>query len=165
MNTMDKLKKKYWEGATSASEEEILKRHSENKEDEPVEDVFFSYLEHKRKEKINDPAFDADVLRQITQNQGTKRSLFQRINWQIAAAIAILFAIGTIYIVRQVGTNNSTGQQNTSLLADTFEDPQLAFEETKKALLLISNNLNKSKVYAAEFKKFNESQEKLKKQN
>ncbi len=37
--------------------------------------------------------------------------------------------------------------------------------ETKKALLLISNNLNKSKAYATEFKKFNESQENLKKQN
>ena len=163
MNNMDKLKRKYWEGATSADEEEILKKHSRKKEDEPVEDTFFSYLEHKRKEKINDPGFEKEVLRQITENQGTKRLLLQRINWQIAAAITILFAIGTIYFARHVSINNRTGQQNTSMLYDTYEYPQLAFEETKKALLLISSNLNKSKAYATEFKKFNESQENLKK--
>lgn len=162
---MDELKRKYWEGKSSADEEQILKRQFIENEEGPVENMLFGYLKHKQKETLNDPDFDERVLRQITEKNRTTRSLFQRIDWQIAAAIVILFAMGTIYIARQVGTNNSTGQQKLIVLEDTYKDPQLAYEETKKALLLLSSNLNKSKAYAAEFQKFNQSQENLKKQN
>ena len=45
---------------------------------------------------------------------------------------------------------------------DTYEDPEKAFEETKRALLHLSSKLNQSSVYATQFSKFEEHQNNLK---
>ncbi len=163
MQNMDELKKKYWKGTSEVNEEQALKKHSHANEQSQIENEYFSYLEHKRKEKLNDPDFEQEVLRQIKGNQGGKRSLFQKINWQIAAAIILLLSIGVLLINKQMGTKNTIAPTNQIVVEDTFEDPQLAYEETKKALLLLSSKLNEGNLYATEFVKFSQSQENLKK--
>jgi hypothetical protein len=41
------------------------------------------------------------------------------------------------------------------------EDPQKAFEITKKALMMVSNGLNESTHYTAEIKRLNKAEEKI----
>ena len=50
---------------------------------------------------------------------------------------------------------NNDGQNNIN--------PEKAFEETKRALLLISSRLNQTNEYTSQFSKFEESQKNLKK--
>jgi len=44
---------------------------------------------------------------------------------------------------------------------DTYTDPQLAFEETKKALMMISNTFGKARHEAGKIKMFNEAEKKI----
>lgn len=165
MKNMDELKKKYWKGKSEVNEEQALKKHFSKTEKGQIEDEYFSYLENKKKEKLNDPDFDKEILHFIDEHQGVKRSLFHKINWQIAAAVVILFTTSVLIINRQKGSRDTISASNQIVVEDTFEDPQLAYEETKKALLLISNKLNKGNAYTAEFVKFSQSQKNLKKNN
>lgn len=165
MNNMDELKKKYWKGTSEVNEEQTLKKHAPKNEQPQFEDEYFAYLEHKKNEKLNDPDFEKEILQQIKGNQGVKRSLFQKINWQIAAAIVLLLSIGALVINRQMNLSDNTSATNQIVVEDTFEDPQLAYEETKKALLLISSKLNKGSELTTEFVKFSQLQENLKKNN
>jgi hypothetical protein len=163
MKNMDEIKKKYWKGTSEVNEEQALKKHSHTNEQYQIEDEYFGILEQKRNEKLNDPDFEKKVLRQIKGSQGVKKSLFQKINWQIAAAIVLLVSIGALVLNRQF--NSSKSVTNQKVVEDTFEDPQLAYEETKKALLLVSSKLNKGNAYTTKFVKFSQSQENLKKNN
>jgi hypothetical protein len=49
-------------------------------------------------------------------------------------------------------------------VVDTYSDPKLAFEETKKALLLISQSFGKAEKQARKINMFNEAQEEIKKE-
>jgi hypothetical protein len=44
---------------------------------------------------------------------------------------------------------------------DTYSDPRVALEETKKALMMISNSFNKAKKEAGKIKMFNEAEQKI----
>ena len=165
MKNFDELLRKYWKGNTELDEEQKLKEHFSENEKSQIEDEYFNYLIHKRKEKLISPGFDEEILRQINGKQGVERSLFQKVNWQIAAAILILFTAGILFINRESDPDGAINPSEQIVLVDTYEDPEIAFEETKKTLLLISSKLNKSSEYTAEFRKFSKSQEDLKKEN
>lgn len=160
---MDDLKRKYWKGTSEVDEEQLLKKHAEESKELELEDELFSYLKHKKGDKLSTPDFDEEMLRKIKQQTGTKRSFIHKINWQVAAAIVLLLSLGALFINKQMSSKNTNDLSDQLVMLDTYDDPQLAYEETKKALLLISGNLNKGNVYAAELKKFNQSQENLKK--
>ncbi len=58
------------------------------------------------------------------------------VKWiSIAASVVVLLGVG-LY------TFNSYNASNPSAELGTFDDPQVAFEETQKALELLSNNVN-----------------------
>lgn len=165
MKNMDELKRKYWNGTSDINEEEALKKHFSKNKKEQIEDEYFSYLENKKNEKLNARDFDQEVLNQIKGHQGSGRSLFQKINWRIAAAILVLFTVGVLFMRRQMSSKDIITSTDPVVMEDTFEDPLLAYEETKKALLLISSKLNKGSELTTEFVKFSQSQENLKKNN
>jgi hypothetical protein len=165
MKNMDELIRKYWKGTSEAEEEQILKKHFCETDNGQIDDAFFSYLNDKRKDKLTDPDFDKEILQLIKGKNDVKRSWFQKINWKIAAAIILLLSLAAIYFNRQWKIKGSVVSSDQIVIIDTYEDPQIAYEETKKALLLISSNLNKGKAYTTEFAKFNQSQENLKKNN
>lgn len=165
MKDMDELKRKYWKGTSETDEEQALKKHFSAGKQGQIEDEYFSYLEYKKEEKLNDPDFDRKLLNRISNKQGAERSLFKKINWRIAAAILVLLTAGVLFMRRQTDTKDIITSTDPVVTEDTFEDPLLAYEETKKALLLISSNLNKGNTYTTKFVKFSQSQENLKKNN
>ena len=165
MKDMDNIKRKYWEGTSELDEEQLLKQQSGSDKPEQVEDAYFAYLAGKKEEKLTDPDFDRKLLTLFSDNLTDKRSFFSKVNWQIAAAVLVLLSAGVLFLKRQTNSKDIITSTEPMVTEDTFEDPLLAYEETKKALLLISSKLNKSNAYTAEFVKFSELQENLKKKN
>jgi hypothetical protein len=165
MKNLNDLVKKYWKGISEVEEENTLKEYFGKKENNSIEDEYFRYLEYKRKEKVKAPDFDRELLRQLENHRGISRVFQRKIYWQIAATVVILVAASVFFIPRQKGSPDQEMSSKPAVTEDTYKDPLLAYEETKKALLIISSNLNKSKTYATELVKFSQSQENLKKNN
>ena len=65
--------------------------------------------------------------------------------------------IGLSYFVTK-----SIKQQEQVQITDTFNNPEDAFEETKKALLLISNKIGKGKAQVVKLSEFSKTEDKIK---
>jgi hypothetical protein len=128
-----KLQQKYWEGKTSVEEEKLLKNLLVNDSDKSPAGIFFTLINKRKKTK-------ADVVFSMPKTK--KRFLWQLSS--IAAAIVILIAFA-------IGYNNY--EQN-----DPYEitDPQQAYEISMQALMFVSTELNKGKVYSSQMEKINE---------
>ena len=73
---------------------------------------------------------------------------------RIAAGIVVVVA-ATFFIRSEI--RKSYPQE----LQDTYSDPQMAFEETKKALMMISHSFGKAKHETDKIKMFNEAEKKI----
>jgi hypothetical protein len=89
--------------------------------------------------------------------KGKTRSLFYNA-MRIAAGIAVLVVAGWF-------VHNEVRPDTTTADVDTYNDPKLAFEETKKALLMISSSFGKAEEQAKKINLFNEAQQEIKKRN
>jgi hypothetical protein len=153
------LLEKYWEGSSSRKEELELKSFFTTKEGASHKDAgFFHYLNNKKEDAPLDESFDDQIIRSVQTNTQPARSMGFKL-WYMAAAIALLLTVGIIL------TNTNTSEDTVPtevVMVDTYDDPQKAFEETKKALLFLSSKLNQSSEYAAQLLKFEQSQEIIK---
>ncbi len=130
---------KYWEGETSLEEEEDLKSLlSETIAEFEEEKALFAHFESKKKAEL-DETFDDELLAKIAALEEPKetkvisfKSFYQQYS-RVAAAILVLLVSGMFYI----------NQQQELQPEDTFEDPELAYAEVKKQLLIVSSYLNK----------------------
>ena len=161
MKNMDDILRNYWEGKTSPEEENTLKEHLGKDDNSDVEATYFNYLKSKKQEKITSPDFDKKILDFIDKEQFKHKKLHITKFWQYAAAVIVLVSLSILFINRSGNFNKVNPSKNLTFV-DTYEDPQKAFEETKRALLLISTNLNKGQEYTEHLVKFSETQEKLK---
>jgi hypothetical protein len=64
--------------------------------------------------------------------------------WMKYAAV-LLVGIGMGYAVNQYLKKSSAAAGDTYAMHDTYNDPKLAYQETQKALQILSKNLNKGK--------------------
>ena len=154
------LLKKYWEGKTDQHEEVELKNHfSTLKKNDEFSAEYFDYLKAKSIQNPLGEDFDDDVLNNIGQKSNEpKQKVFPIKYWYIAASLALIVSVSIIFKNRIFKAD--APQQVVHV--DTFDDPEKAFEETKKALLFISSRLNHGSAYAAEFSKFEQNQNHLK---
>jgi len=123
LDRIENLLEKYFEGETTIAEEKELK-------------IYFSssdvaqHLEHYRGmfgyfSAAKEQKFEKELPSKIT----TKK----KVAWlSIAASIVILLGLFTFY--------NQNMTQNQDL--GTYDDPEKAFQETQKALNLLSKNVN-----------------------
>lgn len=136
LQRIELLIEKYEKGKSSRKEEVELKSFFEN-EDVPFHLAgykdLFSFFKSSANESIQDPDFENKVLEAIAglDNTAAPKATLRRLYpmMGIAAGILLLFSV---YFVYQ--------QQNQPL--DTFSDPELAYLETRKILLKVSDNLN-----------------------
>jgi hypothetical protein len=75
---------------------------------------------------------------------------------RIAAGISVL--VVAFWFVR-----NEVRQSTPQEIVDTYDDPKLAFEETKKALQMISKSFGTAETQAKKINLFNEAQEEIQK--
>lgn len=154
------LLEKYWNCETSLEEEKELRDYfggagipDQLKETSEL----FRYFEAEKKKSLNE-SFDAAVTKQIRQRQGGKIiKMFSLVQISRIAA-GVLVVVAATYFIRQ---EVRKAYPEPVAMEDTYTDPKIAFEETKKALMMISKSFGKAKGEAGKIKMFNEAEKKI----
>ena len=155
---IEALLEKYWNAETSLEEEQQLHeffRAGNVPEHLKEAATLFHYFDEEKNKSIADPTFDKTVTKQLQQRHGGK--VIEMKNWFQMARIAagILVIVAAIYLIAQEVRKSSPNE------IDTDSDPQLAFEETKKALLMISKGFHKAEKEASQINLINEAEQKI----
>lgn len=150
---IEELLEKYWNAETTLEQEQELRaffQSSNVPENLSEAAMLFRYFETEKSKKLNEN-FDADVTKKLQQRQGGK--IVSMTNWFRVARIAagIVVMVAAVYLV---GQQVRKGKD----IPDTESDPQLAFEETKKALMMISKNFHKAEKEASMINLLNEAE-------
>lgn len=152
---IEELLQRYWDCETSLEEEKKLQEYfrNENVPDQWKETAkLFHYFEQQKNKSVN-PQFDKAVIDQLKKPKGKVTNLVQT-SLKIAAGVAVLVA--AVFFVRQEIRKN-----DAVAMEDTFDDPQKALEETKKALLMISKGFGSAEKQAKKINLINEAQDKI----
>lgn len=155
-NKIQELLEKYWNCETSLEEEQHLREYFRGREiPEQFKETaaLFRYFDNHKSKTLTDAGFDASVRKKIGTPDGKLRRLFYN-SMRIAAGIAVL-VLATFFVRNEI--RKSTPEK----VVDTYDDPKLALEETKKALLMISKTFGTAKDKAKNINMFNEAQEKI----
>lgn len=147
-NQLEALIKKYWDCEASLEEEERLRewfRTHEVPERFKETAKLFSYFDE-QKQKATGEHFEKQLIKKLNAPAGKTIGL-----WQTSLRIAVVAA--AIFFVREE-------IQDKPDMA-VIEDPQRAFEETKKALMMISKGFNKAEEHAKKINVLNEAEDKV----
>jgi len=137
LNNIEQLLEKYFEGETSVAEEQQLKEYFNSElvaSDLEVHKPLFSYFSQSNKDKMN----FSPIL-------PSKKRIYTV--W-IGVAASLLF----IVVIITFWDKPSAKQEDLG----SFEDPEIAFRETQKALAMLSENVNvgiQSLEYVNEYEK------------
>jgi hypothetical protein len=124
-NKIEKLLEKYLEGETSIKDEKILSEYFQTQEVKPEWLIYkdmFSYFEESKKE---------ETYQDFMPQTKVTKSLFYNI--QKYVAVVMIAIIGTMFYYQQPSQSENLG---------TYDDPELALEETMKVFNMISLHLN-----------------------
>lgn len=150
---------KYWNCETSLEEEQQLQayfRSSSVPEQLKETALLFRYFDEQKHKSLTDVSFDSSVIRKINApKKGRVTSLLYN-SMRIAAGIVVL--IVAVWLVR-IEVRETTQQE----MADTYDDPKMAFEETKKALMMISKSFGAAEEQAKKINLFNEAKQDIQK--
>jgi hypothetical protein len=159
LQKIEQLIEKYEKGETTHDEEKLLKAIFLNENvPSPLNNykALFSFYKSSKNENLLSSDFDERVLAAIEEEnkiipiyQNTRKRLY--LISSIAAGILILLGLYFRY-----GWSDKT-------LKETFNDPVLAYNETKKILLKISSNLNSGVNEMKSIKEFDEGLNELEK--
>jgi hypothetical protein len=135
---IEKLLQKYFEGDTSLQEEEKLKSFFREEDVPPhlasLKDLFVSYHDQKDIEPL-DEQFDEDLMDRIENEKVVSMKRKRRsLVYTISAIAAVIIVIIGISIYFNMATRS---------IEDTFNDPQIAYNEAKKVMLFISEKFNR----------------------
>jgi hypothetical protein len=155
---IEELLEKYWDAETSLEEEQELHQFFQQKDiPENLKETapLFQYFSEEKSRSL-DKNFDAVVTKEIRQRRGGK--IVSMTNWfQIArVAAGVIVVVAAVYLI-----GHEVRKSSPEEMADTESDPKLAFEQTKKALLMISKNFHKAEDEAKKINLLNEAEEKI----
>jgi len=162
---IEHLLEKYWACETSL-EEEIEIKNFFNQEEIPEHlqqhAPLFKYLKEESTNPTLDEAFDQEILQALEPNKAGKQVKME--TWYEpylkVAAVLVVILVASFALTRFLNQ-----QEEQALLADTYENPEDAFEETKKALLLISKNIGKGRAQTQKIANFHQAEQKIKNNN
>jgi hypothetical protein len=158
---IEELLNKYWNCESSVEEEQQLRAFfRESNVPEQLKDTasLFRYFDENKKKTLVDDSFDQRMLAKVKAGPRGKMATLVFNAMRIAAGIGVL-VVAFIFVKNEV--RKSTPQE----MVDTYEDPKLAFEETKKALLLISKSFGTAEQNAKKINMFNEAKEEIEKKS
>jgi hypothetical protein len=158
---MEDLLKKYWDCETTLEEEKQLREYfgGNNIPDQWKDTAaLFRYFEETKKKSLSDLAFEGQVMHKIHAPKKSKVVRLVYNTMRIAAGLAVVLA--ATWFIR-----NEMRENTPQAVVDTYDDPKLAFEETKKALLMISKSFGTAEEQARKINMFNEAQEEIQREN
>ena len=157
---IEELLNKYWKCETSLEEEKQLQDFfrgagvpSQLKETASL----FRYFDAHKNKVLTDISFDRNVVEKIRPSAKGRMTALVYNSMRIAAGIIVL--VVAIWLVRMEVRKSTPAE-----MADTYNDPQMAFEETKKALMMISKSFSTAEEQAKKINLFNEAQQELRKE-
>lgn len=152
---VEQLLEKYWNCETSLEEERILRNYFQGQVPENLSEIanLFRFFESQQQKEISNPDFDARVKQQ-TRHRPKGKGINLAFVMRIAAGL-IVVVVATYFVRQEIRKSYPTE------IADTYSDPQLALEETKKALLMLSKGFTKAQKEAGKLKVFNEAEQKI----
>lgn len=155
-SNIDELVKKYWACETTLEEEEQLRQYfAGNNIPEHLRETASLFQYFRDQQQLTTGHVEHTVVAPASAApKGRLRSLVIT-SLRIAAGVAVLLT--AVYVVR-----TELHQDDPVAMEDTYEDPQQAFEETKKALLMISKGFGRAEQQTRKINLFNEAQEKIK---
>lgn len=158
LHEVEKLLEKYWQCETSLEEEQKLRDFFASgtiPSSHQGAGELFQFLQAE-KEKTLSKSFESAVTKQLRRRQGGK--VIQMIGYGNLARIAagIVVVVAATFLIRQ-----EIRKSYPKELQDTYSDPKMAFEETKRALEMISNSFGKAKKEASKMQMLNEAEKKI----
>ena len=154
---IEQLLEKYWNCETSLEEEKQLREyfHGEGIPGQWKEtSELFRYFEHQRHQPLTGQAFETEVLRKIRHEQPKGKLVWMFSRNVIRVAAGLVVVVAATFLVRQEIRKSYPPE-------DTFSDPKMAFEETKKALMMISKGFGKGQKEASKINVFNDAEQKV----
>ncbi len=160
---IEEILNRYFEGECTLEEEAQLK-HYFSKPALPAEQtemkVLFQYFTEAKQDTA--PPFDvSDNLNSLIEKEWKKetRNRFGRVlAWAGSAAAVIVLSLGIFQY-----TNKPEAIVKQTYIKDTYQDPKLAYLETKRALLLVSRTMNRNTSNLKYLSKFDQSLRQVKK--
>lgn len=152
---LEQLLEKYWACETSLEEEKVLRDYFNGND---VPDTFrdtaalFRFFEMERARATGEEV-ERHVTKEIRRSQRGKVISMMSVA-RIAAGLLVVVA--ATYFVRQEIRKSYPPE-----IEDTITDPELALQETKKALMMISKGFGKAREEATKINLFNEAEEKI----
>jgi hypothetical protein len=164
LDRIEGLLDKYWAGETSLEEEKTLRHYFATEQVpehlEPVAALFKLYAEEGAR-TLTEVSFEAKVMEKIPGNGAGKIRPLLMQSMKIAAGLALVITAGYL-IWKEPAPQAADTPVVATAEDDTFEDPIQAFEETKKALLLLSSNIGRGKKPVEKIGTLHEAEEKIK---
>jgi hypothetical protein len=156
------LLEKYWNCETSLEEEAQLRAYFSS--DEVHKDLkeyasLFQYFNSESKVNISGN-FDERIIRLIKKKKKLPKQKYLNIFYKVAAAVILILFFVTIH-QRFIAVR----EKAVTAVKDTFDDPKKALEETKKALLLVSEKWNEGKRNIAKLSEFNKAEKIIRNEN
>ena len=145
------LLNKYFAGETSLEEEETLKAYFNSdavdvslKSYQPL----FQFLK-KEKEIESSKAFVAPNSKEVSPSR--LRFVYGNLFWRAAAAVLVI-GVGSFFLLKQFKTkdNHSIAQNERIKIFDEQDDPELALETVKFALMKVSKKMKKGETQTTE---------------
>lgn len=159
LNNIEELLEKYYNGETSIEEERKLQWYFQTQdvpEKYQQEKRMFSWYYRMRKE--SEAAGLTGRLSEMIdreERKGPKASSRRLVAWMSSAAAVIL-----VLLAVWLTGNNPFGNPDKRF-ADTYQNPKLAYNETRKALLMVSEKLNEGTSNLEKLNSFNKGMESL----
>jgi len=162
---LNELLEKYWACESSLEDEQQLHEYFRtNAVPEHLKETaaLFHYFDENKKKSVDDLAFDEEVLAIVKSGKSAeapKNGKMVRLvynSMRIAAGVAVVM-VATWFIRTEI--RKTTPQA----MVDTYDDPKLAFEETKKALLMISKSFGRAETETKKIDLFNKATDEVKK--
>ena len=155
------LLNRYWSCVSTLEEEKELQDYFNNNEvDEDMVEIgtLFRYYQSEKKIEKLDGSFDSSIIEKIKEIKDSRKPKLRKLIYnylKVAASVLIVITASYFY---------SESLEKRPKLLGTFEDPREAYEETKKALMMIAQQMNKGKNQVGKLKMFTEAETKIKKQ-
>jgi len=154
---INSIEKKYWKGETNLQEEAELKTAVDSGSAEVSSSLISLFANTSQAKDISlDEDFDTLFWQNARQIENKKQarvftlSIFMR---YAAVGIILLGLSGMIWMVLTKENKEEIAQTEYNMV-DTYDNPEIAFEETKKALMFASQKLNEGEKPLGEIKRF-----------
>lgn len=163
---IDLILERYWNCVATQEEEAEIKAYFNSGLDIPehLESTapLFHYFKEETNIKLLDHGFDEKLISKLKKQPKRKaRKLEQAFKNYMKVAAVIALVITTSFVFRM---EIWQGDKPTLLLVeDTYKNPEEAYEETKRALLLIASKMNHGKKGVEKISMLSKAESKIKK--